>query len=138
MGTLLERVTLAHASKLDYPSAAKISFIKCVKICVKVYMRLSVLYSEGLDRGGGGGTGVEGAESGVEGAESGVEGAGSGGGKREAGIEGAGSLERFGREIVFFYRKFKENGSFMPISYIKVHQEKYAILSHDPRNVWRQ
>ena len=34
------------------------------------------------------------------------------------GIEGAGSLERLGREIVFFYRKFKENGSFRPISYI--------------------
>ena len=33
---------------------------------------------ERVDRGGGG-TGVEGAESGVEGAESGVEGAGSGG-----------------------------------------------------------
>ena len=47
---------------------------------------------------------------------------------REAGIEGAGSLERLGREIDFFYRKFKENGSFMPISNIKVHQEKYAYL----------
>ena len=58
---------------------------------------------------------------------------GGGGGKRglrgrEAEIEGAGSLERLGWEIDFFYRKFKENGSFRPISYIKVHQEKYAYL----------
>ena len=45
MGTLLERVTLAHASKLGYTSAGRISFIKCVKICVNVHMRLSVLYS---------------------------------------------------------------------------------------------
>ena len=30
--------------------------------------------------------------------------------------------------MIFFYRKFKENGSFMPISNIKVHQEKYAYL----------
>ena len=37
-----------------------------------------LLIMEVVDRGGGG-TGVEGAESGVEGAESGVEGAGSGG-----------------------------------------------------------
>ena len=37
-------------------------------------------------------SGVEGAESGVEGVESGVKG---------AGIEGAGSLERLGREIDF-------------------------------------
>ena len=44
MGTLFERVTLAHAPKLDYTSAGKITFIKCVKICVKVHMRLSVLY----------------------------------------------------------------------------------------------
>ena len=75
---------------------------------------------EGVDRGCGG-TGVEGAESGVEGAESGVEG-------REAGVEGAGSGDRGGGENCFFFRKFKENGSFMPISYIKVHQEKYAYL----------
>ena len=39
-----------------------------------------------------------------------------------------GSLERLERGIDFFYRKFKENGSFRPISYIKVHQEKYAYL----------
>ena len=37
-----------------------------------------ILVYEGVDRGGGG-TGIEDAESGVEGAESGVEGAGSGG-----------------------------------------------------------
>ena len=43
-------------------------------------------------------------------------------------MEGAGSLERLEREIDFFYRKFKENGSFKPTSYIKVHQEKYAYL----------
>ena len=40
---------------------------------------------------------MEGAESGVVGAESGVEGAGW-----EAGIEGAGSLERLRQEIDFF------------------------------------
>ena len=82
---------------------------------------------EGVDRGGGG-TGVEGAESGSEGAESGVEGAGSGVEGAGSGERGGGSLERLGREIYFFYRKFKENGSFRPISYIKVHQEKYAYL----------
>ena len=58
---------------------------------------------------------------GWRGREAGVEGAGSG-------DRGAGSLERLGREIDLFYRKFKENGSFMPISNIKVHQEKYAYL----------
>ena len=54
---------------------------------------------------------------------------------REAGVEGAGSGDRGGGEPGkigagnrFFYRKFKENGSFMPISNIKVHQEKYAYL----------
>ena len=62
---------------------------------------------------------MEGADSGVVGAESGVEG---------AGIEGAGSLERLGREIDFLNRKFRENGSFRPISYIKVHQGKHAYL----------
>ena len=46
---------------------------------------------------------------GWRGREAGVEG---------AGIEGAGSLERLEREIDFFYRKFKENGSLRPISYI--------------------
>ena len=93
-----------------------------------------------MDRGGGG-TGVEGAESGVEGAESGVEG-------REAGVEGAGSgdrggggLERLGREIDFFIENSKKNGSFMPISYIKVHHEKYAYLCGlfcHTTHVWRQ
>ena len=48
-----------------------------------------------MDRGGGG-TGIEGAESGVEGAESGVEGAGRGA------IVGGG-LERLEGEIAFFY-----------------------------------
>ena len=55
---------------------------------------------------------------------------------REAGVEGAGSGDRVGGKSgkigagnrFFFYRKFKENGSFRPISYIKVHQEKYAYL----------
>ena len=44
---------------------------------------------------------------------------------REAGGEGAGSGDRGGGEPAkigvgncFFYRKFKENGSFRPISYI--------------------
>ena len=52
--------------------------------------------------GGGGGTGIEGAESGVEGAESGVEGAGSGsrgGGKR--GNCGRGSGKIGGRNCFF-------------------------------------
>ena len=54
---------------------------------------------------------------------------------REAGVERVGSGDRGGGEPGkigagnrFFYRKFKENGSFMPISNIKVHQEKYAYL----------
>ena len=62
---------------------------------------------EGVDRGGGGGTGIEGAESGVESAESGVEGAGSrsrGGGKR--GHCGRGSGKIGGRNCFFFTRKF--------------------------------
>ena len=45
--------------------------------------------------GGGGGTGIDGAESGVEGAESGVEGAGSGsrgGGKRGNCGRGSGKI----------------------------------------------
>ena len=42
--------------------------------------------------GGGGGTGIRGAESGMDGAESGVEGAGSGGrGGGESGKIGAGN-----------------------------------------------
>ena len=52
--------------------------------------------------GGGGGTGIEGAESGVEGAESGVKGAGSGsrgGGKR--GNCGRGSGKIGGRKCYF-------------------------------------
>ena len=64
-----------------------------------------------MDRGGGG-TGIEGAESGVESAESGVEGAGSGsrgGGKR--GHCGRGSRKIGGRNC-FFTRKFiKKNDS---------------------------
>ena len=44
------------------------------------------------------------------------------------GIKGAGSLERFGQEINFLNRKFRENGSFRPISHIKVHQGKHAYL----------
>ena len=75
-----------------------------------------------MDRGRGygdkvGGIGVEGG--GIGGGGAGVEG---------AGIEGAGSLERFGRAIDFFNRKFRENGSFRPISYIKIHQGKHAYL----------
>ena len=58
---------------------------------------------------------------GWRGRDAGVEGAGSG-------DRGGGSLGRLGRKIDYFYRKFKENGSFRPISYIKVHQEKYAYL----------
>ena len=57
---------------------------------------------EGVDRGGGG-KGIEGAESGVEGAESGVEGAGSGsrgGGKR--GNCGRGSGKIGGRNCFFY------------------------------------
>ena len=57
---------------------------------------------EGVDRGGGRGTGIEGAGSGVEGAESGVEGAGSGsrgGGKR--GHCGRGTGKIGGRNCFF-------------------------------------
>ena len=43
-------------------------------------------------------------------------------------IEGAESLGRFGQEIDFFNRKFRENGSFRHIGYIKVHQGKHAYL----------
>ena len=56
-----------------------------------------------MDRGGGG-TGIEGAESGVRGAESGVEGAGSGsrgGGKRGHCRRGSGTIR--GRNCFFFY-----------------------------------
>ena len=80
-----------------------------------------------MDRGGGG-TGIRWAESGVEGAESGVVGVESGVEGLGAGVEGAGSLERLGPEIDFFNRKFRENGSFRPISYIKIHQGKHAYL----------
>ena len=61
-----------------------------------------VLYMRGWT-GGGGGTGIEGAESGVEGAESGVEGAGSGsrgGGKRGNCGRGSGKI---GGRTCFFY-----------------------------------
>ena len=58
---------------------------------------------EGVDRGGGGGTGMEGAESGVEGAESGVEGAGSGSRGAGRGAIVGGGLERLEGEIAFFY-----------------------------------
>ena len=75
-----------------------------------------------MDRGGGG-TGIEGAESGVEGAESGVEGAGSGsrgGGKRgHCGRESG----KIGERICFFTRKFIKNDSYRyplrPISHIR-------------------
>ena len=70
---------------------------------------------------GGGGTGIWRAESGVEGRNRGWRG-------RGAGIEGAGSLERLGREIDFLNRKFRKNGSFKLISYNKVHQGKHAYL----------
>ena len=50
---------------------------------------------------------MAGAESGVEGAESGVEGAGSG---DIGGWIGGGEFGKIGREIDFFYRKFRENG----------------------------
>ena len=47
---------------------------------------------------------------------------------RGAGVEGAGSLERLGWGIDFLNRKFRENGSYRPMSYIKVHQGKHANL----------
>ena len=71
------------------------------------------------------------AESGVEGRNQGLRGRNRGGGGwkgRGAGVEETGSLERLGREIDFFNRKFRENGSFRPISYIKVQQGKHAYL----------
>ena len=63
-------------------------------------------------RGWTGGRGYGGGGCGIGGGGCGT--GGGGGGKRgergrEAGIEGAGSLGRLGREIDFFYRKFKEN-----------------------------
>ena len=58
-----------------------------------------------MDRGGGG-TGMEGAESGVEVAESGVEGAGSGSRGVGRGAIVGGGLERLEGEIAFFTRKF--------------------------------
>ena len=46
-----------------------------------------------------------------------------------AGIEGTGSRKDWGGKLIFFFnRKFRENGSFRPISYIKVHQGKHAYL----------
>ena len=56
-----------------------------------------------MDRGGGGGTGIEGAESGVEGAESGVEGAGSRSRGAGRGAIVGGGLEKLEGEIVFFF-----------------------------------
>ena len=86
-----------------------------------------------MDRGDGG-TGIRGAESGVECAESGVKGAESGVEGAEAGVEGAGSGGRGGGESgkigagnCFFYRKFRENDIFRPISHIKVHQGNMHI-----------
>ena len=55
-----------------------------------------------MDRGGGG-TGIEGAESGVEGAESGVEGVGSGSrGGREEGQLWAGVWKDWRAKLLFF------------------------------------
>ena len=82
-----------------------------MRIHPSVKLSTRILYTEGVDRGGGG-TGIEGAESGVEGAESGVEGAGSGirgGGKR--GNCGRGSRKIGGRNCFFFTRKFIKNDS---------------------------
>ena len=75
-----------------------------ISLCFDPYINLkrSLSSMEVVDRGGGG-TGIEGAESGVEGAESGVEGAGSGsrgGGKR--GNCGRGSGKIGGRNCLFF------------------------------------
>ena len=59
--------------------------------------------------GGGGGTGVEGAESGVEGAESGVEGAGSGGrGGGKRGQRGRGAWKDWGGKLIFFIENSKK------------------------------
>ena len=89
--------------------------------------------NEGVDRGRGygdnvggigggeGGIGGGGVESGVEGRGAGVDGAGSG-------DRGGGESGKIWREIDFLNRKFRENGSFRPISYIKVHQGKHAYL----------
>ena len=67
---------------------------------------------EGVDRGGGG-TGIECAESGVEGAESGVEGAGSGsrgGGKRgNCGGGGGGVWKNWRAKLLFLLKKFIKN-----------------------------
>ena len=71
---------------------------------------------ERVDRGGGG-TGIEGAESGVEGAESGVEGAGSGsrgGGKRGHCGRGSGNI---GGRNCFFTRKFIKKKRFITIPF---------------------
>ena len=74
----------------------------------------------------GRGRGIRWAELGVEGRNQGWRGRGVG--VEGAGIEGAGSLVWLGREIDFFNRKFRENGSFRHVSYIKVHQGKHASL----------
>ena len=83
-----------------------------MRACVYVWGGSGVLLFWGFSvlrgwTGGGGGTGIEGAESGVEGAELGVEGTGSGsrgGGKR--GHCGRGSGKIGGRKCFFFTRKF--------------------------------
>ena len=40
------------------------------------------------------------------------------------GVEGAGVWKDWGRKLFFLNRKFRENGSFRSINYIKVHQGK--------------
>ena len=76
--------------------------------------------------GGGGGYGDK--VGGIGDGGGGIGGGGGGIGVEGAGVEGAGSLEKLGREIDFLNRKFRENGSFRPISYIKVHQGKHAYF----------
>ena len=64
----------------------------CLCVCVCVCGGVLSKSYDNIFRQGGGGTGVEGAESGVDGAESGVEGAGSGDrGGGEPGKIGAGN-----------------------------------------------
>ena len=65
-----------------------------------------------------GGIGGGGAESGWRGRNWGWRGGDRGGGE-------SGKIETGN---CFFNRKFRENGSFRPISYSKVHQGKHAYL----------
>ena len=65
---------------------------------------------EGVDRGWGYGDKVGGI-------------GGGGGGER-----GRGVWKDWGGKLIFLNRKFREIGSFRPISYIKVHQGKHAYL----------